>query len=56
LRGIGLTFATVLDNEVLFRAFRNRRAVGGYRADAAGVRGTNASGDGAVREAGGAVI
>ena len=30
LRGIGLTFATVLDNEVLFRDFRNRREVGGY--------------------------
>src|SRR3982751_3977983 len=30
LRGIGLTFATVLGNEVFFRAFRNRRAVGGY--------------------------
>jgi len=30
LRGIGLTFATVLDSEVLFRDFRNRREVGGY--------------------------
>src|SRR6185503_6686255 len=30
LRGIGLTFATVLGNEVFFRAFRNRREVGGY--------------------------
>ncbi len=30
LRGIGLTFATVLDNEVFFRDFRNRREVGGY--------------------------
>lgn len=30
LRGIGLTFATVLDNEVLFRDFRNRREVGSY--------------------------
>jgi transposase len=30
LRGIGLTFATVLDNEVFFRNFRNRREVGGY--------------------------
>ena len=30
LRGIGLTFATVLDNEVSFRDFRNRREVGGY--------------------------
>ena len=30
LRGIGLTFATVLANEVFFRDFRNRREVGGY--------------------------
>lgn len=30
LRGIGLTFATVLDDEVFFRDFRNRREVGGY--------------------------
>jgi transposase len=30
LRGIGLTFATVLGNEVFFRDFRNRREVGGY--------------------------
>ena len=30
LRGIGLTFATVLSNEVFFRDFRNRREVGGY--------------------------
>ena len=30
LRGIGLAFATVLGNEVFFRAFRNRREVGGY--------------------------
>jgi transposase len=30
LRGIGLTFATVLGNEVFFRVFRNRREVGGY--------------------------
>ncbi len=28
LRGIGLTFATVLGNEVFFRDFRNRREVG----------------------------
>ncbi len=31
LRGIGLTFATVLGDEVFFRDFRNRREVGGYR-------------------------
>jgi transposase len=30
LRGIGLTFATVLANEVFFRDVRNRRQVGGY--------------------------
>src|SRR3954471_14099688 len=30
LRGIGLAFATVLDHEVFFRDFRNRREVGGY--------------------------
>ena len=30
LRGIGLTLATVLANEVFFRDFRNRREVGGY--------------------------
>jgi transposase len=30
LRGIGLTFATVLANEVFFHDFRNRREVGGY--------------------------
>ena len=30
LRGNGLTFATVLANEVFFRDFRNRREVGGY--------------------------
>lgn len=30
LCGIGLTFATVLGNEVFFRDFRNRREVGGY--------------------------
>jgi transposase len=30
LRGIGLTFATVLGNEVFFRAFRRRREVGSY--------------------------
>jgi transposase len=30
LRGIGLAFATVLGNEVFFRAFCNRREVGGY--------------------------
>jgi transposase len=30
LRGIGLTFATVLNDEVFFREFRNRREVGGY--------------------------
>ena len=30
LCGIGLTFASVLDNEVFFRDFRNRREVGGY--------------------------
>jgi transposase len=30
LRGIGITFATVLGNEVFFRDFRNRREVGGY--------------------------
>jgi transposase len=30
LRGIGLTFATVLGNEVFFRAFRTRREVGSY--------------------------
>src|SRR3954468_17137547 len=30
LRGIGLAFATVLDQEVFFRDFRNRREVGGY--------------------------
>ena len=30
LRGIGLTFATVLGNEVFFREFSNRREVGGY--------------------------
>src|SRR5829696_4543047 len=30
LRGIGLAFATVLGHEVFFRAFRNRREVGGY--------------------------
>ena len=30
LRGISLTFATVLGNEVFFRDFRNRREVGGY--------------------------
>src|SRR5215204_4009667 len=30
LRGIGLTFATVLGDEVFFRDFRNRREVGGY--------------------------
>jgi transposase len=30
LRGIGITFAAVLGNEVFFRDFRNRREVGGY--------------------------
>jgi transposase len=30
LRGTGLAFATVLDQEVFFRDFRNRREVGGY--------------------------
>ena len=30
LCGIGLTFASVLDNKVFFRDFRNRREVGGY--------------------------
>lgn len=30
LRGIGITFAAVLGNEVFFRAFRNRREVGSY--------------------------
>jgi len=30
LRGIGVTFAAVLGNEVFFRDFRNRREVGGY--------------------------
>jgi transposase len=30
LRGIGLTFASVLHNEVFFRDFRNRRELGGY--------------------------
>jgi transposase len=30
LRGIGLTFATVLGNEVFFREFSNRREGGGY--------------------------
>jgi transposase len=30
LRGIGVTFAAVLGNEVFFRAFRNRREVGAY--------------------------
>lgn len=30
LRGIGLTFASVLGNEVFFRDFRNRRELGGY--------------------------
>jgi transposase len=30
LRGIGPTIAAVLDNEVLFRDFRNRREVGAY--------------------------
>ena len=30
MRGIGLAFATVLGNEVFFRAFRNRREVSGY--------------------------
>jgi len=29
-RGIGITFAAVLGNEVFFRDFRNRREVGGY--------------------------
>jgi transposase len=30
LCGIGITFATVLDNELLSRDFCNRREVGGY--------------------------
>jgi transposase len=30
LRGIGVTVAAVLGDEVLFRDFRNRREVGGY--------------------------
>jgi transposase len=30
LRGIGLTIATVLSDEIFFRDFRNRREVGGY--------------------------
>ena len=30
LRGIGVTFAAVLSNEVFFRDFRNRREVGAY--------------------------